>query len=145
MLATLSSRWFLRTRRHGIAILTAAGAWSACMIGFGLSSSFPLAMLFLVLAGYADMISGTFRLAIWNQTIPDHLRGRLAGIEMISYLSGPMMGNTQLGLLSSALGISRAIALSSMVGLGGVLLCARLLPKFRNYVAPGSTEQAKAA
>ena len=63
---------------------------------------------------------------------------------MISYLSGPMLGNTQLGLLSSALGISRAIAFSSMVGLGGVLLCARLLKELRNYVAPNPRDRAGA-
>jgi MFS family permease len=136
LIATLTSRRLLGTRRHGLVILVAAGAWSACMIGFGLSSSFPLAMLWLVLAGYADMVSGVFRQTIWNQTIPDALRGRLAGIEMISYLTGPMLGNTQLGILSSSLGIQRAIALSSLVGLSGVLACARLLPGFRRYLAP---------
>jgi hypothetical protein len=101
-----------------------------------LSTSFPLAMLFLVLAGYADMVSGVFRQTIWNQTIPSELRGRLAGIEMISYLSGPMLGNTQLGFLAGTLGIQRAITLSSMVGLGGILALARFLPKFREYRAP---------
>jgi MFS family permease len=136
LLATLTSRWLLGTRRHGAMILAAAGAWSLFMVGFGLCRSFVPAMLCLVLAGYADMVSAVFRQTIWNQTIPDELRGRLAGIEMISYLSGPMLGNTQLGLLSAALGISRAITLSSLVGLAGVLSCARLLPGFRNYLAP---------
>jgi MFS family permease len=136
LLATVTSSWYVDTRRHGLMILIAAGAWSAFMVGFGLSNTFPMAMLCLVLAGYADMVSGVFRQSIWNQTIPDQLRGRLAGIEMISYLSGPMLGNTQLGILSSALGIQRAISLSSMVGLGGVLICARALPKFREYVSP---------
>jgi MFS family permease len=37
--ATLMSRFFLKTRRHGAMILLAAGAWSLCMIGFGLSHS----------------------------------------------------------------------------------------------------------
>ena len=134
--ATLTSRYFVGTRRHGLMILLAAGGWSVCMIGFGLARTFPVAMVFLLLAGYADMVSAVFRQTIWNQTIPDALRGRLAGIEMISYLSGPMLGNTQLGVLSNALGIQRAITLSSFLGLGGVIACARMLPSFRNYLAP---------
>jgi MFS family permease len=134
--ATLSSGLFLKTRRHGFMILVAAAGWSLAMIGFGMARSFPVAMAFLLIAGYADMVSAVFRQTIWNQTIPDELRGRLAGLEMISYLSGPMLGNTQLGLLASALGVQRAIALSSLVGVAGVVACARLLPGFRNYLAP---------
>jgi MFS family permease len=134
LLSALSSSLLTRYKHHGAIILLAAGTWSLCMAGFGMAQSVPLALAFLVVAGYADGVSGIFRQTVWNQTIPSELRGRLAGIEMISYLSGPMLGNTQLGVLSSVLGIQRAITLSSLVGLGGVLLCGRLLPRFRNYV-----------
>jgi MFS family permease len=136
LLATLTSTRLNKSRHHGRIILIAAAAWSACMVGFGMAPNFPVAIVFLLLAGYADMVSGVFRQTIWNQTIPSHLRGRLAGIEMISYLSGPMLGNTQLGVLSSAIGIQRAISLSSLVGLCGVAACARWLPAFRGYLAP---------
>jgi MFS family permease len=139
LIATLSSGIFLKTRRHGFMILVAAACWSVAMVGFGMARSFPIAMAFLIAAGYADMVSAVFRQTIWNQTIPDELRGRLAGLEMISYLSGPMLGNTQLGVLSSALGVQRAITFSSLIGVGGVLACARLLPGFRNYLAPVTT------
>lgn len=145
LLATLSSRYYIGTRRHGRMILLAAAAWSLCMVGFGLSRAFPLAMFFLIVAGYADMVSAVFRMTIWNQTIPSALRGRLAGIEMISYLSGPMLGNTQLGVLSGALGIQRAITVSSMLGLFGVAAVARLIPGFRNYLAPDLDSRASLA
>ena len=46
-------------------------------------------------AGGADAISGLFRFSLWNQTIPDHLRGRLAGVEMISWSSGPLLGDAE--------------------------------------------------
>lgn len=137
LLASLTSGWTRGVRRHGLMVLWAAAAWSAFMIGFGWARSFPVAMVFLMLAGYADMVSGVFRSTIWNQTIPNELRGRLAGIEMISYLSGPMLGNTQLGFLAGFLGVRRAITLSSVIGLLGVTSCAGLLPKFRRYLAPG--------
>ena len=67
--------------------------------------------------------------------VPTELRGRLAGIEMISYLSGPMLGNTQLGFLAGHLGVRRAITLSSLIGLCAVCGCTFALPKFRRYVA----------
>ncbi|HKU41953.1 MAG TPA: MFS transporter [Polyangiales bacterium] len=135
LIATLTTQRLFHSRRHGRMILIAAAAWSASMVGFGLATSFPLAMLCLILAGYADMISGVYRMTIWNQTIPTELRGRLAGIEMISYLSGPMLGNTQLGILAQTVGIQRAITLSSLLGLLGIAAVARFLPKFRGYEA----------
>jgi MFS family permease len=135
LFASLTSGWARSVRRHGLLILWAAGSWSAFMIGFGWARSFPVAMAFLILAGYADMVSGVFRSTIWNETIPSELRGRLAGIEMISYLSGPMLGNTQLGLLADHYGVRRAIRMSSLIGLLGVAGCAVLLPRFRRYLA----------
>ena len=56
-----------------------------------------------------------------------------------------MLGNTQLGLLSSAVGVQRAVTYSSLIGVGGVLACARLLPGFRNYLAPVTTPEHESA
>lgn len=133
LMATLASGRMMKWTRHGVVILWAAGAWSVFMIGFGLSQNFLLAMMFLILAGFADMVSAVFRQTIWNQTIPEELRGRLAGIEMISYLSGPMLGNTQLGFFAQFLGVQRAITLSSVVGVLGVAATAKWIRGFRVY------------
>jgi hypothetical protein len=46
----------------------------------------------LAAAGGADMVSGIFRMTLWNQAIPQRLRGRLAGLEMISYTTGDQAG-----------------------------------------------------
>jgi hypothetical protein len=58
--------------RHGRAIVVAAGLWGLAIVGFGLAPWLWLALLGLVLAGAADMVSGIFRLSMWNRTIPDH-------------------------------------------------------------------------
>jgi hypothetical protein len=42
------------------------------------------------LAGAADMISAVFRSTEWSQAIPESMRGRLAGIEILSYSLGPL-------------------------------------------------------
>ena len=73
------------------------------------------ALFFLALAGGADAVSGMFRMTMWNQTIPDALRGRLAGIEMVSYMSGPLLGHVEAGVVAAAFGV-RASVVS-----GGVL------------------------
>ncbi len=81
------------------------------------------------------MISGIFRSTIWNQTIPSHLRGRLAGIEMIGYNGGPLLGNTQAGMLATAIGVHHAIMLGGVLCISGVVICASFLPKFLRYDA----------
>ena len=56
-----------------------------------------MALACLVLAGAADMVSGIFRDTLWNQTIPDALRGRIAGVELLSYGVGPSVGQIRAG------------------------------------------------
>ena len=75
------------------------------------------------LAGAADEISGLFRAVIWNQTIPTAMRGRLAGLEMLSWSSGPTLGNTEAGVASALVGLRASIVLGGAlcVAGGGVL------------------------
>ncbi|HEX6686445.1 MAG TPA: MFS transporter, partial [Candidatus Limnocylindrales bacterium] len=77
MVVTLTSGWTGRVHRHGLAVTLAAGVWGVGIVLFGLSSALWLALVGLFIAGAGDMVSGIFRSTIWNQTIPDHLRGRL--------------------------------------------------------------------
>ncbi len=135
LVASLLSGWTQKIYRHGWAIVIAASCWGLAITGFGLVSNVWLALFILALAGGADMISGIFRATIWNQTIPDHLRGRLAGIEMIGYTSGPLLGNTQAGMLAAAIGTHNAIMLGGALCIAGVGICASFLPKFLRYNA----------
>ncbi len=133
LLATLTSGWTARVHRHGVAILVAAGAWGAAIIGFGLARVLWLALALLALAGFADMISGLFRMTVWNQTIPDHLRGRLAGIEMLSYSTGPLLGNLESGLAARLLGLTGSVVSGGVLCVAGTVACALALPAFRRY------------
>ncbi len=135
LVATIFSGWTKKIYRHGLAVVIAASCWGLAITGFGCVSNIWLALGILVIAGGADMISGIFRSTIWNQTIPDHFRGRLAGIEMIGYTSGPLLGNTQAGMLAAALGTHNAIMLGGLLCVTGVVVCARFLPKFLSYDA----------
>lgn len=82
------------------------------------------------------MISGIFRMTIWNETIPSELRGRLAGVEMISYLSGPLLGNARAGWVASVSTNTFSIVSGGATCVLGVMLCIPLLPTFWNYRRP---------
>lgn len=133
LIVSFFSGWTERVNRHGLAITIAATVWGLGIIGFGLARSLWLALLFLALAGAADMVSGLFRMTIWNQTIPDHLRGRLASIEMISYLTGPSLGNAEAGLVASVFGLRASVVSGGVLCVLGSGLLALLLPQFIRY------------
>jgi MFS family permease len=135
LLATVTGGWVSRVNRHGLAIIIAAGVWGAAIAGFGLAPNLPLALAGLVVAGGADMVSGIFRMTIWNQTIPDRLRGRLAGIEQVSYTSGPLLGNLEAGVVASLASVRASVVSGGVLCVVGVVLAAIVLPAFRRYDA----------
>ena len=133
LLVSLTSRWTAHVKRHGLAIIVAVVVWGLAIVGFGVVDNLWLALAFLLVAGAADGVSGIFRMTIWNQTIPDRLRGRMAGIEMVSYLSGPYLGNAQVGFTASLLGLRTGIACGGAACVVGAGLLALLLPAFLHY------------
>ncbi len=139
LLASLTSGWTVRVHHHGQAVLWAAGLWGLAVVGFGLSGALAPALLFLGLAGAADMVSGLFRSAVWNTTVPDELRGRLAGIELISYSTGPTLGNVEAGAVAALAGPRFSIVSGGVLCVAGTLLLGALLPGFRRYDARDHT------
>ncbi|MCA1646532.1 MAG: MFS transporter [Chloroflexi bacterium] len=135
LLATATSGWSAHVRRHGLAILVAATVWGLAIIGFGLATTPLVAVVLLAMAGGADAISGIFRQVIWNYTVPDALRGRLASIELVSYSTGPALGNAESGLIAGAFSIPVSVISGGVLCVLGCALCALLLPAFRAYDA----------
>jgi len=133
LLATLLSGWTSKIDRHGVYVVIGAAIWGVAIIGLGFSHSLIAALIFLAIAGAGDNISVIFRSAIWNETIPTEFRGRLAGVEMISYLSGPMLGNTRAGWVASISSNGYSIVSGGFICLAGVLICIPLLPAFWKY------------
>jgi MFS family permease len=133
LLAALTSGWISHVHRHGLAVIASATVWGGAIIGFGLAHHLWIALAFLALAGGGDEMSGIFRDTIWSQTIPDRLRGRLAGVEMLSYSIGPTLGNAESGLAAQAIGVGGSIVAGGIACVIGTVALAGLLPAFRRY------------
>lgn len=133
LIVSLTSGWTSRVHRHGVAIVLAVLVWGVAIIGFGYTSHLWVALGCLVVAGAADNVSGLFRMTIWNQTIPDRLRGRMASIEMLSYLSGPYLGNAEAGLVASAFGLRTSVVSGGVLCVLGAVAAALALPTFLSY------------
>ena len=138
LLLTLSSGWTARVTRQGRAVAVSAALGGAAVAGFGFAGSLPLALVFLAGAGAADMSSGIFRATMWNQTIPDSLRGRLAGIEQLSYSIGPTLGTAQSGAVAALTSVRTSLVAGGFLCVAGTAVLCALLPRFWKYDARAS-------
>lgn len=135
VLASAVSGWTARVRRHGRAIALAAAVWGGAIIGFGLTGNLAIALFCLVVAGGADLVSGVFRQTLWNQTIPDELRGRLAGLELISYAAGEPLGRVRSGAVAAVAGPAASLWTGGAACVVAVAACCLALPRFWTYRA----------
>jgi len=133
LLATATSGWTSRIRHHGRAIVVAAACYGLFIGLAGLAPTIWLAMAGFALAGAADMISAVFRSTVWSQTIPEAMRGRLAGIEMLSYSLGPLGGQVRAGFVADAWTVRGSIASGGFACVAGVALTAACLRDFWQY------------
>ena len=133
LFATLFSGWSARVQHHGRIVVIAAALWGVFIVGAGFANTLWVAVAFLVLAGGVDMVSALFRGIIWNHSVPNVMRGRLSGIEMISYMTGPLLGNARAGWVAAHSSVSFSLWSGGLICLLGVIITSLLLPKFWNY------------
>ena len=133
VVVTLTSGWIKNYRFHGRAVILAAIGWGGAIALAGIAHSLIFVLVFLAIAGGSDMVSALFRGTIWNQTIPDNLRGRLAGIELLSYSIGPLAGQLRAASMAAATSLSFSVTSGGLICCAMVVLLASFLPKFRKY------------
>jgi MFS family permease len=130
---SLASGWTRHVIRHGRAVVLAAAGWGAAIVVFGLAGPLWLAIAALVVAGASDAVSAIFRGTIWNEVVPDRMRGRLAGMEVISFTAGPTLGNVEAGFAAALVGLRGSIVLGGVICVGGSVALAAALPELWRY------------
>jgi MFS family permease len=140
-LITVPSGWMNRVRRYGLAIALSACAWGLAIVAFGLAPDIAVALVTLIVAGAADMVSGIFRDLLWKQTIPDALRGRLAGVELLSYALGPSAGQLRAGTVASLTTPRISVTSGGVLCVGAVGLVCLALPGFTAYRSTAVTQR----
>lgn len=133
VIVTLTSGWIRTYRFHGRAVILAAMGWGLAIAASGLSNSLIIVLFCLTVAGASDMVSALFRGAIWNQTIPDELRGRLAGIELLSYSVGPLLGQLRAASMAAATSLTFSVTSGGLMCVIVVGFLALFLPKMWKY------------
>jgi MFS family permease len=129
----LFSGTFSRARRHGWMVIGAVVAWGVAITGFGLSGSLWLAVVFLAVAGVADMVSMVFRGAILLSAATDEMRGRMQGVFTVVVAGGPRLADVLHGTAGSVFGARAAVAGGGLLVVAVMLTLAFTVPALRRY------------
>src|SRR3954452_8221208 len=139
---SLLSGWCSHVRRMGLGITVMACLWGAAIAGFGFTTSLVPALVLLAIAGGADFYSAVLRATMLLRSTPDHLRGRLLGIEFMQVASAPSLGDLEAGVLASLTSLRFSIVSGGVACIAGSVVTALALPKFLNYDAGSDTQPA---
>ena len=119
--------------RQGMLISISMAMFGLATILFGVSTSFWLTMLALILIGVFDGLSSIIRNTVRQLQTPDAMRGRMMSITQIFFKGGPQLGEVESGLVAQILGVPFAIISG---GVGCVLatwIVVKKIPQLWNY------------
>jgi MFS family permease len=123
-----------RLRKPGRGVVAAVAGWGVAIIGFGLfTASFPLALLCLVFAGAADVLSAVLRSSIVQLVTPDRLRGRISSIHMLVVTTGPRFGDAEAAGVAALAGPQFSVISGGVMCLVGLVAVLRLFPELMAY------------
>ena len=134
-LATLFSGRSKHVSRRGVAILVSIAVWGAAIVGFGFSRTLWLSLAMLTIAGAGDLVSGVFRMAVLQSEVGDAMRGRLDGIGMAVWATGPALGNIESGVVASLTSVPVSVVSGGILCVLGAAALAAGVPELVRHRA----------
>lgn len=125
-----------RVVRRGLGQLVCVALWGLALALFGLSHVLWLALLFLVLAGAADVIGVVFRTTMVQSTVPDELRGRVNAADYLIGAIGPQVGNFRAGTVASLTTPAVSAVSGGIATVVGAAVIGWAVPAFVRYPRP---------
>ena len=113
-------------------LLSSVAGFGLCIIGFGLSNSYWVAALLLLLSGIFDGVSVVLRQTIMQLATPDHMRGRVSAINGIFIGSSNELGAFESGTAAKLMGLIPSVIFGGVITLSVVGITSKLAPKLRN-------------
>ena len=131
-----------RLSRQGLGMLVAGGTWGLALAAFGLSDTFAVALVFLAVAGAADVSAVVLRTAIVQGVIPDAVRGRVSATEHAVGAGVPQLGNFRAGVVGSLTSPTIAVVGGGLSVVAGALAIGAAIPAIVGFRRPDSDEGA---
>lgn len=109
-------------RRAGPRMFAAVATFGLATVGFGLSTSLPAALVFLLVLGASDMVSVVIRQTLVQHETPDEMRGRVSAVNSVFIGASNELGQFESGTLAALIGPVGSV----VVGGVGTLVVAAL-------------------
>ena len=147
------SGWVSRIEAQGRVVIWCIGVWALGITLFGLTVAFAdhltplmlaLGVLFMMVAGAADVASAAIRMSMLQSAADDNVRGRLQGVFTVVVAGGPRVADVLHGGAAAVVGTAIATTGGGLLNLLGIAVCALLVPSFLAYrvnrTAPAESE-----
>lgn len=113
-------------RETGKILFLCVTGFGLCMIGFGLSRSFILSGILLILSGAFDNVSVVIRGTILQLYTPDEMRGRVASVNSIFIGSSNELGAFESGVAAKLMGLVPSVVFGGIMTLAVVFTTIRI-------------------
>jgi predicted MFS family arabinose efflux permease len=130
---SLISGWVRGIRRPGMAVLVAVAIWGSAIAAFGFATALWLALVLLVVAGWADVVSAVLRSIVVQTVVHERYRNRVSALQTAVVEGGPRLGDLESGAVASAVSPQFSVVFGGLLCVAGSLILAVLLPGFRHY------------
>ena len=124
---------FRSIERPGRALLISVFFFGVATIAFGLTRSFAVAVVALIISGMADQVSMVARSIILQLSTPDALRGRVNSVNMIFIGASNELGGAESGFLAALTSATFSVVFGGLACLGVLGVVTVSMPRLRHY------------
>jgi MFS family permease len=118
--------------KAGVIMLACVLLFGGATIVFGLSESFALSLVALLVLGASDMISVVIRSTLIQTRTPDEMRGRVGAVNMVFVGASNELGEFESGVTAEWLGPRVAVLVGGIGTCLVVFVWSLLFPALRN-------------
>ena len=129
--ALFIAQWPMKTK-VGKKLFFAVGVFGISMLVFGISTTFIVSVVALVIAGAADSFSVVIRMTLIQLETPDAMRGRVSSVNAIFIGASNELGEFESGATAELFGPVGSIVLGSLGTILVVLVWAKTFPNLLN-------------
>jgi predicted MFS family arabinose efflux permease len=120
-------------RRHvGVTLFVAVGLFGVATVVFGVTRSYAVAFVALLVLAGADAVSVFIRATLVPLVTADRMRGRVAAVENVFIGASNELGAFESGVAATLIGVGPAVALGGVLTLVVVAIWPWAFPALRS-------------